>query len=89
MQRFPDDSAMAIMHTQQSPLAFLILGPTMRRGLCWRALSRVNGAEQIGLERLSWTMRCEDQSARQTVSQLKRCVVESLQRCARGIVNEM
>ena len=53
--------------------------PTMRRLMITGALSRVDGAEQSCLQRLSWTMRCEDQSSRQTVSQLKRGVVDLLQ----------
>ena len=53
------------------------------------ALSRVDGAEQIRFERLSWTMGLEFQPARQTVGQLKRGVVDCLQRCTRRVSNEM
>ena len=61
----------------------------MRRLMLAAALSRVNGAEQIRFERLSWTMGLEFQLARQTVGQLKRGVVEVLQGCARSVSNEM
>ena len=61
----------------------------MRRLMLAAALSRVNGAEQIRFERLSWTMGLEFQPARQTVGQLKRGVVDCLQRCARSVSNEM
>ena len=60
----------------------------MRRLMLAGALSRVDGAEQICFERLSWTMGLEFQPARQTVGQLKRCVVEWLQRCPCCIVGE-
>ena len=61
----------------------------MRRLMLAAALSRVDGAEQIRFERLSWTMGLEFQPARQAVGQLKRCVVELLQGCARSVSNEM
>ena len=61
----------------------------MRRLMLAGALSRVDGAEQICCERLSWTMGLEFQPARQTVGQLKRGVVDCLQRCTCRVSNEM
>ena len=61
----------------------------MRRLMLAAALSRVDCAEQIRFERLSWTMGLEFQLARQTVGQLKRGVVDCLQRCTCRVSNEM
>ena len=61
----------------------------MRRLMLAAALSRVDGAEQIRFERLSWTMGLEFQLARQTVGQLNRGVVDCLQRCTCRVSNEM
>ena len=61
----------------------------MRRLTLAGDLSRVDGAEQIRFERLSWTMGLEFQPARQTVGQLKRGVVDCLQRCTCRVSNEM